>query len=98
MLWTSLVYAGTEIPLREKIGQMLMVGFHGKRVTDPGVQRVAAQIKAGEVGGVILFAYNIGTLEETQSLVSCNYLALGANGDPKGASPLYIPHFLAFGE
>ncbi len=70
MLWTSVVYAGTEISLREKIGQMLMVGFHGKRVTDPGVQRVAAQIKAGEVGGVILFAYNIGTLEETQAMVS----------------------------
>jgi beta-N-acetylhexosaminidase len=66
---TTGVYGADEIPLREKIGQMLMVGFHGKRVSDSGVQTLGAQIRAGDVGGVLLFSYNLGTAQESRDLI-----------------------------
>jgi len=66
---TTGAYGAAEIPLREKIGQMIMVGFHGKRISDPEVQVLATQIRKGEVGGLLLFGYNLGTEKETRALI-----------------------------
>lgn len=45
--------------LEEKIGQLIVVGFHGVSPGEASVQRVMAQARAGEIGGVIVFGYNI---------------------------------------
>lgn len=41
--------------LEEKVGQMLVVGFHGLQAPD----YILDWLKAGKIGGVILFARNI---------------------------------------
>jgi len=45
-----------EVPLEQKIGQMLMVGFHGTSAK-PGSQ-ICKDIRQYNLGGVILFDYN----------------------------------------
>ena len=45
-----------EIPLEKKIGQMLMIGFHG--TTAPQNSQICQDIKHYNVGAVILFDYN----------------------------------------
>ncbi len=45
------------LSLREKIGQVLLVGFTGQRAA--GTSEVGRAISAGELGGVILFDRNI---------------------------------------
>jgi len=47
------------LSLRQKLGQLFIVGFHGQTVDDPWVQDLSLDIKKGEVGGIILFSYNI---------------------------------------
>ncbi|MDR1451140.1 MAG: hypothetical protein LBI57_02220 [Helicobacteraceae bacterium] len=47
-------------PLKNMIGQMIVVGFEGINAADDRVKRVAAQIKNGSVGGVIIYARNVG--------------------------------------
>jgi len=48
-----------EIPLKEKIGQMLLIGFKGTKIqaSDAIVKAIVAQ----QIGGVILFDYDFGT-------------------------------------
>lgn len=41
------------------VGQMIMIGFPGTGIDDPGVSNAAIQLKQGLAGGVILFSYNI---------------------------------------
>ena len=48
-----------EPSLEEKIGQLIVVGFHGVSPGEGSVQRVMAQAKAGQIGGVIVYRYNI---------------------------------------
>lgn len=43
--------------LRDKIGQMLIIGFHGKTLTSNSA--IAHAIDQGHIGGVILFDYNV---------------------------------------
>lgn len=45
--------------LRQKIGQMLMVGFHAKTPSEPQVIALSKKIEEGLVGGIIFFRYNI---------------------------------------
>ena len=45
-----------DIPLEKKIGQMLMVGFHG--TSAPAHSQICKDIKQYNVGAVILFDYN----------------------------------------
>jgi len=47
------------VPLETMIGQMLMVGFEGDELSDPGPQRILSHIAAGRLGGVILFKRNV---------------------------------------
>ncbi|MEM8877903.1 MAG: glycoside hydrolase family 3 N-terminal domain-containing protein [Pseudomonadota bacterium] len=62
--------------LRQMIGQMLMVGFVGNRASSPGVRRVLASIRAGDVGGVIYLGPNVSNLRETARM---NAAFLSAN-------------------
>lgn len=55
-----------EMPLRKKIGQLMMFGFHG---TKPS-KEILQMIEEEHVGGVILFSRNIGTPEEVLHLTS----------------------------
>jgi len=50
--------------LEEKIGQMLVVGFHGTKAPPYIIQ----WIKEGRIGGVILFARNITTPKQVRDL------------------------------
>ncbi|MGB0935694.1 MAG: glycoside hydrolase family 3 protein [Alphaproteobacteria bacterium] len=61
----------------EKIGQMIMVGFDGTKPGDLGVKKVIGQIRAGKVGGVILFKYNIETPDQVKALTTVLHEAAG---------------------
>ncbi|HEW97714.1 MAG: glycoside hydrolase family 3 [Candidatus Parabeggiatoa sp. nov. 3] len=67
-----------EVSLEVKIGQMLMVGFRGSLISDPGVLNIVRDIKKYHLGGVILFDYdmvlksprrNIRSPKQVQSLI-----------------------------
>lgn len=62
MLWSFAGMANTHskpISLKEKIGQMLIIGFDGKRVAKTDV--IANDIINNNLGGVILFDFNYQT-------------------------------------
>ena len=52
------------LPVEQKIGQMLIVGFHGT-TTPP---HIIEWLKMGKIGGVILFARNIESPEQVEAL------------------------------
>ena len=60
----------TDDSLRLKIGQMIMVGFSGTSVTpeDP----ILAEIRNGDVGGVIMFEKNIADSNSYMALATLN--------------------------
>lgn len=58
----------TKIPLRQKIGQMVMVGFHATKPSEPQVKSLSEKIEQGLVGGVIFFRYNIVNPKQTHAL------------------------------
>ena len=56
--------------LESMIGQMIMVGFSGYRITDSDVIRVRDQLADGTVGGVVLYPENIGTPDQLRALTA----------------------------
>ncbi len=58
----------SETPLRQKIGQMIMVGFHATKPSEPQVISLSKKIQQGLAGGVIFFRYNIVNPEQTHNL------------------------------
>ena len=58
------------LSLSEQIGQLIMVGFHGTNATQPEVQKVIAQVRAGQIGGLALFRYNIIDANQLHTLVA----------------------------
>ena len=56
--------------LRQKIGQMIMVGFHATTPKDKQVTSLSEKIEAGLVGGVIFFGYNIENPSQTKALTA----------------------------
>ncbi len=50
----------------QRVGQLLWVGFEGKAIP----ASLDARLRAGEVGGVILFARNLGTMDENLALAA----------------------------
>jgi beta-N-acetylhexosaminidase len=59
-----------DIVLESMIGQMIMVGFSGYRVTDSGVVGVHDQLTDGTIGGVVLYPDNIGSPDQLGALTS----------------------------
>lgn len=57
------------IPLIEKIGQKIIIGFEGLTVNDPGVKKVMTWSARGLIGGVILFARNIHSKDQVTALI-----------------------------
>lgn len=53
-----------------RIGGLLVVGFSGTRPGDPGVEAVARALRAGRIGGVILFDENIASPRQAAALVA----------------------------
>lgn len=47
------------LDLDAAIGQMIVVGFHGTSCEDSWAKKIAQQLEAGKIAGVILFRYNI---------------------------------------
>ena len=74
VLSISTLYAKA-VPMKEKIGQKIMVGFHGTSPNDPEVKQVISLAQKGLIGGVILFAYNIQSKDQVTTLIK----ALKAN-------------------
>ncbi|MBN9412606.1 MAG: hypothetical protein J0H12_01590 [Candidatus Paracaedimonas acanthamoebae] len=64
-----------ETQLSQTIGQIIMVGFHGTKPTDPEVQATLQLAREGKIGGVIFFGYNIVTPEQVKKLTSEFYQA-----------------------
>jgi len=56
--------------LESMIGQMIMVGFSGYRITDSDVIRVRDQLADGTVGGVVLYPENIGPPDQLRMLTA----------------------------
>lgn len=56
------------LTLEQKVGQLVMMGVDGTGTEAPGVQAALAQIRAGELGGVILYRYNITGPQQVQAL------------------------------
>ncbi len=59
------------LSLEEKLGQMMVVGFHGLEPPDYILDWVAR----GRVGGIILFARNIGTPEQVAAMTQALHAA-----------------------
>lgn len=55
----STVHATPDVSLRDKIGQMLLIGFDGKKIN--AHSPIVKSIEKNNIGGVILFDYNYQT-------------------------------------
>ena len=56
------------LTLTQKAGQMVMMGIDGTDAASPAVQQALAQIRAGQLGGVILFRNNITSPGQVRAL------------------------------
>jgi beta-N-acetylhexosaminidase len=56
--------------LEEKIGQMIMIGFHGTVEKDDRILLLKDQIATGQIGGVVLYRHNIQSPEQLLSLTT----------------------------
>lgn len=70
-----------EMSLREKIGQMVMVGLEGYAVDD----KARSLINEYKVGGFVLFGYNVQSSGQLLALI--NYLKIT---NSRGKAPLFI--------
>ncbi|MEM8702741.1 MAG: glycoside hydrolase family 3 N-terminal domain-containing protein [Pseudomonadota bacterium] len=73
------------IPLRQKIGQMILIGFVGDRLSRPGVKRVREQLEAGAIGGVLYLRRNLKNKQAVQRL----------NAAFREAAPAALPPLIA---
>jgi beta-N-acetylhexosaminidase len=60
--------APDDVPLEVKIGQMVMVGFTGQRLSQQS--QILAEIKEKHLGGVVLFRHNIASPVQIKMLTS----------------------------
>ncbi len=64
--------------MKTRAGELLIVGFEGKRAPEALLARIAA----GRLGGVVLFARNLGTPEEIAALTAELHAAAPSGGPP----------------
>ena len=92
----SIGAAGTNIPPVRLVGQSIMTGITGPT---PGAA-LLGRIRAGQVGGVILFGRNIGTAAELTEMVEKLQQAAAEGGNPplliavdqEGGAVRRLPH------
>jgi beta-N-acetylhexosaminidase len=77
--------ASESLTLDQKVGQMVMMGLDGTTPDDPGVSQAIAQIRAGQLGGVILYRYNVTSPSQVRAL----------NSALAQANPLELPLLIA---
>jgi len=68
--------AGADVPIEAMIGQMILVGFVGTEPHDPWPEKLAGQIAAGEVGGVLFLKRNVADRDSVRAL-NAAFLAAG---------------------
>lgn len=74
VVWATLSYAwAQELTLEKRIGQMLMVGFHGTEA--PKESLICKDIRQYHVGAVILFDYNPVDKNKPKNIASKRQLA-----------------------
>lgn len=60
------------------VGPMIIAGFFGTRTSDPGFERIIANLEGGLIGGVLLLGRNIGNREDleemTRRITACKCL------------------------
>jgi beta-N-acetylhexosaminidase len=56
--------------LRTMIGQMILIGFPGQRITEEWPSRTAKMLRDGRIGGVVLFAQNVADPPQLKRLVT----------------------------
>lgn len=85
LLLLFIILLPAQVNIRQKIAQMIMVGFSGKTLTD---QTIIDDIKNRKIGSVILFANNIESPAQlkqlTQSLQSISEIPLLIATDQEG--------------
>ena len=69
--------------LEHKIGQMILVGFRGMSVDDAGL--VLEQIRAGQVGGVVLFDVEVRSSQPVRNIRSPEQVRMLVNGLQRAA-------------
>jgi beta-N-acetylhexosaminidase len=74
---------GAPVPIEAMIGQMIMVGFVGTERHDPWPEKLAGQIAAGQVGGVLFLKRNVTDRDSVRAL-NAAFLAAG------GAAPVLL--------
>lgn len=57
-----------ELTFDQKVGQLVVMGIAGTSTADPAVQEALAQVRAGQLGGVVLYRYNITGPQQVQAL------------------------------
>ncbi|MFA6430993.1 MAG: glycoside hydrolase family 3 N-terminal domain-containing protein [Candidatus Margulisiibacteriota bacterium] len=77
-------FALDNVSLEAKIGQMIMVGFHGTDISHPDLKELNKYIQYGSVGGVIFYARNISNPDQVTNFIN----------EFKGLNPL-LPLFFA---
>jgi len=78
LLSVTLTPAKADDQLNKMIGQMLMMGFQGSSANGAGPKRLAAQIRAGQVGGVVMLGYNFRSKGAVKGLTSLFKQAAGS--------------------
>lgn len=61
--------AAVSDPLRNKVGQMLIMGFQGRRQGDAGVERIASYLERRLVGGVLIGRHNVQSRGQVRALI-----------------------------
>lgn len=56
--------------VKRDLGQVLSVGFQGTTIADDGVRNALEQARAGLIGGVILYRYNVETPAQLKELIA----------------------------
>ena len=59
-----------QLSLRQKIGQMIVVGFHATKPNEQEAIKTAQKLQDGDIGGVIFFAYNLKDPKQIKSLTT----------------------------
>lgn len=66
--WARLPSTLRAVPLREMIGQLLVVSYSGTALGAQGVEIARQALRRSEIGGVLTFRYNIETADDTRAV------------------------------
>jgi beta-N-acetylhexosaminidase len=69
MVFTSEGGARGNDATKHSVGQMIIAGFFGTRISDPGFERVIDDLEDNVIGGVLFLARNIASRSDLQTMV-----------------------------